>query len=438
MTIAPEIYDVIGIGIGPSNLSLAALLDPEPGVTSIFLDRKPGFQWHTGLMVPGARMQVSFLKDLVTPVDPTNPHSFLNFLVERKRLYRMLVTGRDKLPRKEFAQYCEWAAGRLPSLRFGVDVSGVEWNGSSFVVHTGSGSLRAHNIVSGSGLKPKLPACAAGADSVTVLHAAQLLEQPRDFAAKRVAVVGGGQSGAEVVHYLLTREHRPGSILWGNSRPNLMPLDDSPFMDELFVPNYSAYFHSLADDHRAELLEQQRMASDGVSVWLLREIYALMYDLELLDNVPRPCRILTHSRLCAIEQDDDGLTTVWEGRRPPQSVHARVDYVICATGYEHGIPDSLGTLKDRMCMRNGQPVVRDDFSLEWDGPKTNRIFLQNAARHEFGVADPNLSLLAWRSATIANTLLGAERFDIGPVSAALDWATDSALPDDVAAQNING
>lgn len=38
------------------------------------------------------------------------------------------------------------------------------------------------------------------------------------------------------------------------------------------------------------------------------------------------------------------------------------------------------------------------------------------------MADPNLSLLAWRSAVITNSLLGHERYDTGSVSTALDWA----------------
>src|SRR5689334_21527525 len=110
MSTTPRTYDLVGIGLGPSNLSLAALTSREPGFCAVFLDRKDAFDWHPGLMVPDAEMQVHFLKDLVTPVDPTNPHSFLAFQVEQKRLYRLLVTGRSKVPRREFEQYCRWVS----------------------------------------------------------------------------------------------------------------------------------------------------------------------------------------------------------------------------------------------------------------------------------------------------------------------------------------
>lgn len=71
--------DLIGIGIGPSNLSTAALLDPLKEINSIFFDCKQEFQWFPGMLFPEATIQVSWLKDLVTLVDPTSRHLFLSF-----------------------------------------------------------------------------------------------------------------------------------------------------------------------------------------------------------------------------------------------------------------------------------------------------------------------------------------------------------------------
>lgn len=79
-------YDFIGIGIGPFNLSIAALAEGLDGFSSLFLERKPHFSWHPGMMVPDCHMQTSFLKDLVSAVEPTNRHSFLNYLVQRKKV----------------------------------------------------------------------------------------------------------------------------------------------------------------------------------------------------------------------------------------------------------------------------------------------------------------------------------------------------------------
>ncbi|MGO2537143.1 MAG: SidA/IucD/PvdA family monooxygenase, partial [Brachybacterium tyrofermentans] len=75
-----EIHDLIGIGIGPFGLGLAALADPLPDVGAVFLDQADGFSWHPGLMIEGTTLQVPFLADLVTMADPTSPYSFLAFL----------------------------------------------------------------------------------------------------------------------------------------------------------------------------------------------------------------------------------------------------------------------------------------------------------------------------------------------------------------------
>ncbi|MFJ3202320.1 lysine N(6)-hydroxylase/L-ornithine N(5)-oxygenase family protein [Streptomyces sp. NPDC086989] len=431
MSTTPRTYDLVGIGLGPSNLSLAALTSREPGFCAVFLDRKDAFDWHPGLMVPDAEMQVHFLKDLVTPVDPTNPHSFLAFQVEQKRLYRLLVTGRSKVPRREFEQYCRWVSQRLDNLRFGVTTETVEWDGSAFLVHTTDGVLRARNVATGTGLTAKLPQCAVGHDPETVFHAEQLMRRPRDFAGKRVAVIGGGQSGAEVVSHLLTSEtQRPARIVWGTRRTNLLPLDDSPFVDELFLPDYSRHFHSLPEAEREDVVRRLRMASDGISLSTLQALYRRLYDLELLEGGGRPCRILLDQHLTALTRTPEGLATTWQATRGGDPVHESVDIVICATGYEHGMSEPLLGLKDRLNLHDGLPVVRSDFSLDWDGPADHRVYVQNAARREFGVADPNLSLLAWRSAVIANSLLGHERYDTGSVSTALDWEPlGSDVPD---------
>ncbi|MBD0693681.1 lysine N(6)-hydroxylase/L-ornithine N(5)-oxygenase family protein [Streptomyces sp. CBMA123] len=427
MSEMPETFDLVGVGIGPSNLSLAALTSGEPGLSTVFVDHKERFEWHPGLMLPDAQMQVHFLKDLVTPVDPTNPFSFLAFQVDTKRLYRLLVTGRSKVPRREFEQYCQWAVAGLDNLRFGVRAENVEWDGGAFVVHTSDGLLQARNLVVGTGLSPRLPHSLRGHDPERVFHTDQLLRRPRDFAGKRVAVVGGGQSGAEVVNYLLAGEdRRPEQILWGTRRTNLLPLDDSPFVDELYLPDYSHHFYGLPEDQREEIVQRLRLTSDGISIPLLEDLYRRLYDLDLLEGRGRSCRILLDHTLEDLEETADGLVISWRPARGGAPVRETVDIVICATGYEHAMPDLLLGLKDRLAISDGLPVVGPDFSLQWDGPAENRIFVQNAARREYGVADPNLSLLAWRSAVITNSLLGRPRYDTGSVSTALDWP--SAAP----------
>src|SRR5690349_11577683 len=81
------VYDVVGVGFGPSNLALAiaatehnAEAPASEQVSVRFLERQPTFGWHRGMLLDDATMQVSFLKDLVTLRNPASRFSFLSFL----------------------------------------------------------------------------------------------------------------------------------------------------------------------------------------------------------------------------------------------------------------------------------------------------------------------------------------------------------------------
>lgn len=71
---------MLAIGLGPFNLSLAALAHPLPDVEVEVVESRDAFVWHPGMMLPGAQIQVPFLADLVTFADPTSPYSFLAYL----------------------------------------------------------------------------------------------------------------------------------------------------------------------------------------------------------------------------------------------------------------------------------------------------------------------------------------------------------------------
>ena len=105
--------DLAGVGIGPFNLSLAALAEPLDGFEAAFFERGPEFRWHPGLMIEGAALQVPFLADLVSLVDPTSQLSFLAYLRARERLYPFYFAEKFHIPRAEYADYCAWVSRRL-------------------------------------------------------------------------------------------------------------------------------------------------------------------------------------------------------------------------------------------------------------------------------------------------------------------------------------
>jgi lysine N6-hydroxylase len=410
--------DAIGIGAGPFNLSLAALLAPT-GFEARFFDKNEEFEWHPGLLLPEATIQVSYLKDLVTLVDPTSAYSFLAFLRAHKRLYRFIIRSLP-VSRKEFNQYLQWVASRLPNVEFGAEVREVAIDEQTFSVHVDRRVLRTKNIVLGTGLAPTVPPWARSFLGDHVFHSNDYLRHPVDATGRVVAIVGGGQSSAEVVwHLLLDLTHLPVELVWISNRPNFLPLDESPFTNELFNPVYSDYFFTLTRERREILLAEQRLASDGISQDLLQRIYDRLYDLEFLETAGRRVRLLPGHEVVDMQHTERGcdlaLRDRWGANRT-----LRADVIVLGTGSSYVLPEALQPLAERLSWDRDGFAVREDFSVEWDGPPELRIYAQDAARHMRGVADPNLSLMAWRSAIIVNSLLGRQIYDVRGESSVFD------------------
>ncbi|WP_035780392.1 SidA/IucD/PvdA family monooxygenase, partial [Arthrobacter sp. H14] len=131
-----HVHDFIGIGAGPFNLGLAALTAPITELDGVFLDEGAGFDWHPGMMLDSAHLQVPFLADLVTMADPTSRYSFLNYLKESDRLYRFYIRENFYPLRAEFNKYCQWVAAQLPNVNFGERVTGVQYRNGVYEVRS--------------------------------------------------------------------------------------------------------------------------------------------------------------------------------------------------------------------------------------------------------------------------------------------------------------
>lgn len=137
--------DFIGVGLGPFNLSLAALVNQHASLKYCFFEKRENFDWHAGLQLPGAMLQVPFMADLVSLVEPTSPYSFLNYLKAQQRLYKFYFRENLYIPRKEYNHYCQWVVQQLHDLHFGhrvVDVAPI--SGGFQVIAEQCGRLSIH------------------------------------------------------------------------------------------------------------------------------------------------------------------------------------------------------------------------------------------------------------------------------------------------------
>lgn len=58
------------------------------------------------MMLPGAELQTSFMKDLVTATNPTSPWTFAAYLVAHKRFYEFLNADYDAIPARSLRGIC--------------------------------------------------------------------------------------------------------------------------------------------------------------------------------------------------------------------------------------------------------------------------------------------------------------------------------------------
>lgn len=406
--------NLAGIGAGPFNLSVAALLHKAKGIQAAFFDKKNHFDWHPGLMLDDAKLQTSWMKDLVTAVDPTSPFSFMNFLVQKGRFYSFINAEQSAISRQEFAQYLEWVSAQLPSVHYGNQVREINFKQNKFWLRFDDKIISADNLCVGTGTQPYIPAFASAYLGKQVFHGGKVLASPRNFSGKRVAVVGGGQTGAEIFLNLMRGQWGEcESVHWLSRRDNFEQLDESPFTNDFFTPDYVRYFLGLNHADKKIMVEKQKLASDGISPSTLKEIYQSLYHAKIVHKNKDKFVLMPGRTLINMHKQTNGFGL--EVDYPQMSTIEKMDadIVIFCTGFKSVVPGCLEPLADELHWESeGVFSMQDNYRVNWNGDQHNRIYAVNASRHHHGIVDPQTSLMSWRSAIIANDLLGYELYPL--------------------------
>ncbi|MFE5856820.1 lysine N(6)-hydroxylase/L-ornithine N(5)-oxygenase family protein [Streptomyces sp. NPDC056500] len=443
-------HDVVGIGFGPANLALAIAVQehnersaPQQHLRSAFLERQPGFGWHRGMLIEGATMQVSFLKDLVTMRDPGSRYTFLRYLHERERLIDFINQKSFFPTRVEFHDYLAWCAASFSEqVSYGCEalsVQPVEQDGG--VTHldvalrtAGSasgdteGSLRTRNVVLSTGLRPRLPEGVSLGEHVwhnrdLLFRTQELKERPH----RRFTVVGAGQSAAETADYLY-RTFPDAEVCAVFTRYGYSPADDSPFANRIFDPSAVDDFYEAPEAVKRALLGYHGNTNYSVvDGELIEQLYRTVYQ-EKVAGTER-LRILRTTALTGVEEIPNGSRAVVTSLTTGERFTLDSDAVVLATGYRpHDPRELLGPLVDR-CLTDGQGRLRidRDHRLLTDERITAGVYLQGAVtEHTHGITSSLLSTLAVRSGEIRDALVS--RRPAGPPVAA--GAEAAALLDD--------
>lgn len=410
-------YDVIAIGCGPFNLGLAALASELDDVSLAVLDSRPEFTWHRGLMFDDAMLQVSFLADLVSLIEPAHPLSFLSYLRDSDRLYQFYVREKFHPTRREYEAYLRWCAAQLDSLHFGHHVREVTWNGELFELTVERGdttvALAARHLVVGVGTEPFLPAALAGMPKERFLHSADYLFRRDDLLqAGRVTVVGSGQSGAECALDLLRANADGGpAVSWLTRTPSFAPLDYSKLVLEMTTPSYVDYFHALDEPTRDRLVKEQWRHYKGISTDTLDDIHDVLYQRDLSAAPVAPVELQCGVAVASAVARADGIELTLQHTDSGKTFQHVCDAVVAATGYRNRPLPFLSAVEDRVRRdAAGRWVINRDHSVETDDVLAGRLFVSNADLHSHGVAAPDLGIGAIRNATILNAVAGRELF----------------------------
>jgi len=298
-------YDIVGIGAGPANLSLAALSKKIKTISAVFIEKREEFVWHAGMLLPDAKLQVPFLNDLVTLADPTNPYSFLNFLSANKRLYQFIAANFNPISRAEFNQYFQWVFNQLENIKKGEEVLHASFDGDKFSVATSKEKYQAKNLVIGTGQVPYIPGIFKKHLNDDVYHNSQFMLHVEHSKKNRIAIIGGGQSGAEIFHSLISDDKNlPSDIFWISKRSNFSPLDDTPFTNEIFTPKFIKYFHSLDESKKQYFIKEQKLANQGISECTAEDVYRKLYELKFIKKREENFYLLPSHELVSISKEN--------------------------------------------------------------------------------------------------------------------------------------
>ncbi|THV08959.1 alcaligin biosynthesis protein [Nocardioides caeni] len=412
-------HDFIGIGLGPFNLGLAALADPlrgsdvSPELDGVFLEARDGFDWHPGMLLDDATLQVPFLADLVTMADPTSRWSFLNYLKQSGHLYPFYIRESFYPLRREYDDYCRWVAERLDSIHFGQRVTSVEHDGAAYVVRCDSGETRrTRRLVLGIGTSPRVPdALDAVAGRAHTTHSADYLAHKAALQQQeRITIVGSGQSAAEIYHDLLSEApDHSYELVWLTRSPRFFPMEYTKLTLEMTSPEYGAYHRALPMETRDRLARDQRHLFKGISGDLVDAIFDLHYQQRVTGDGPRTT-LLTHTEVRASRPTRDGAELDLLHTETGESFGLTTGGLVLATGYAPTEPSFLDGIADRIRRdARGRYDVAADYSVDVVG---GEVFVQNAEEHTHSLLAPDLGMGPYRNSVIIAAMLGREAYPL--------------------------
>ncbi|KAF9483746.1 hypothetical protein BDN70DRAFT_911055 [Pholiota conissans] len=320
-----DIFDLVGLGFGPANIAIAGALTEhwqtkdslkKPMTNVLFIEKHKHFRWHPGMLLPEAKMQISFMKDLATLRNPQSPYTFLSYLHSQDRLLPFINRGSTIPTRKEYSDYLSWAAQRVQeegiNVLYGHEVVCIANSNTkdTVAIHyrnvtTGEEVVvKSRNIIISPGGSPRVPPSISHvAKHPNVIHSStyclsipkilETIAKASQLGTLRIAVIGSGQSAAEVTMDLRNRlndipcqmgHHQVDMLI---RKGSLKPSDDSPFANEIFNPASTDIWFSLSSKRIRDMkLAEYKPTNYGVvNPRTIDALYEIIYGQKVNDDI---------------------------------------------------------------------------------------------------------------------------------------------------------
>lgn len=414
---ATEDIELLAIGAGPSNLALAVALEElapeELATSSMIVEQHEDIVWQREMLLPWARTQVSFLKDLVTLRNPRSSFTFLNYLHSVGRLDQFVNLGTFNPYRQEISDYLQWVAKSLtkPRIEYGRRCSGIEpvvgpdggverWR----VTFANETTITCRNLVIGVGREPNIPEMFATLPRERVVHSTEFCSRLAELSPDqphRIVVVGAAQSAAEMLWS--SHQQLPLAECTMVTRAiGLRSYEHSKFTNELYYPSFVNEFYSAPPDIRAQVFGEMRATNySAMDPELLDTLYRQMYE-ERLNRTER-LAIVTSTDIVGTRMDGDEIVLSLVDRKTGRTEEVRCDVVMLGTGFSRQMPGLIRAIADAVGV--DEVAVTRNYRMQLPEKSAATCHLQGVNEATHGIADSLLSVLAVRSAEILHDVL---------------------------------
>lgn len=413
-----QLYDLVGIGFGPSNIALAISLEEANYQGKVlFLERNSSSLWQEGMLLDGSDIQNNPLRDLITPVNPRSMYTFVNYLHQTGRFWRYLNLGTHYPLRKDFFGYVSWVASQMPNVQYDTEIRDIHVeraNGESLwrITDTRGNTYGARRLVLGTGRKLHIPDIPGLQECEHIVHLTQYLPAVRKLPrGANVAVLGGSQSAVEIALDLLNREI--GSVIAIHRSYSYRLKDTSPFSDEVYFPEFTDYYHALPPEKRSLMDAQVRQtnysSADGD---VIGQLYLKMYEDEL-DGKQRVFVFRNHI-IDKIHYDRGvvlDLKDIYTGSRDRVSA----DLLVLATGFldigrngRDGLPALLTNVAESFSWTGGYLDVERDYRVRYreDSQTMPDLYMNGLCESSHGLGDAgSFSLVSVRARDIFTSIV---------------------------------